>query len=253
MKRTLIPLLLCGLILLSGCGETTTPVSVSSAPAEAFGASTLEAVPVQEAETTTLPEGSVVPETGVQTPQASTPDTDSENATEPSPVNINHDYIDKAVTAAIICDSMDMLPYTPEDSMYLWRAVGYLAGQIGTDGTLVTQSGDHGNITETAALWLAYAMDADFSGELPSVTEEDPLISHEDNGSYLINMLAQGALTLNMTNTRDTAEGDVFTEEAELLRDGESLGTYTVTLVKYTGPMEGGHHFGYSIQDISSK
>lgn len=245
MKKSMISLLLCGLILLSGCGgdESVQSLSVPSASPEAFGTSALETVPVQEAETTTLPDTSGTPETAPDASQV-----EPEETLEPSA-----DYIEQAVTAAIICDAIDMLPYTPEDSMYLWRAVGYLAGQIGIDDTLVTQSGDSGVLSENSARWLAYAMDADFTGTLPEVTEEDPLISMGEDGSYLINMLSQGYLALNMTNNRASQDGDVFTEEAEFFRDEESLGTYTVTLVKYTGGAEGAQYFGYSIQDISPK
>lgn len=136
--------------------------------------------------------------------------------------------------------------------MYLWRCVGYLAGQIGFDGELVTGEQDAGKLSAESVLCLAYAVDGNFSGQLPEVTEEDPLISTADDGSYLINMLEQGNLTLEMTENRLSMTGDSCTEEAQLLRDGESLGTYEVTLVRYTGTSTPGY-FSYSIQSISPK
>lgn len=249
MKTKLLSLILiisC-LFSLTACGSNAqSTAEVASEPAQvpqAFGTSTLEDVPVQEAQTTTLPEAAETSEAPVNVPSA--PDADASSAVQ--------DFTEQAVTAAIICDAMDALPYTPEDPMYIWRAVGYLIGQIGTDADLITMEGDFGHIASESALIFAHAIDADYSGDVPSVTEEDPLISIAEDGGYLINMLSQGDLVLEMTRNRDTAEGDTCTEEAELFQNGESLGVYTVTLSAYTGGNDGGRYFAYSIQDISSK
>lgn len=134
--------------------------------------------------------------------------------------------------------------------MYLWRSVGYLIGQIGTDADIITMEDDFGKVSPEDAAIFAQAMYAGFDGNLPSVTEEDPLISMAEDGSYLINMLDQGALVLEMTTNRIGADTDTVTEEAELFQDGESLGAYTVTLTA-TSPSSPVHsYFAYSITDL---
>lgn len=237
------------LICLAGCG-TTPASSVATVPettGQPFGASAIDTAPVQAAETTTLPETSFAE---AMPPENQIPD-ETQSAEEPAgPEAV--DYTPQAVIAAIICDAVDTLPYAPEDPMYLWRSVGYLAGQIGIDGDLIQQEGDFGKITPETARLFACAIAPDFSGDLPSVSEEDPLISAGDDGSYLINMLDQGELTLEMTENRFSATDGPVTEDAEFFRDGQSLGIYTVTLVPYTG-LEDGALFRYSIQDISPK
>lgn len=239
MKTKLFSLILATSLLfsLTACGNAaqSTAASVPSEAPQTFGDSALETVPVQEAQTTALP----------QQPDSS----EAPAVTEATAA----DFTEQAVTAAIICDAMDALPYTPEDPMYIWRSVGYLIGQIGTEADLITMEGDFGHIAQDSAAVFAYAMDADFSGSLPSVTEEDPLIAVAEDGGYLINMLSHGDLSLTMTRNRYDTAADTCSEEAELFLNGESLGVYTVTLTAYTGGDIGRQYFSYSIQDISPK
>ncbi len=245
MKRNYMALMLVIGLLLSLCACGKTESSVASVPAEtsepqAFGDVSLEDIPALEAQTTSLPEGSAAePADSAQEPAA--------------PPAAAQDFTEAAVIAAIICDGVDMLPYAPEDPMYLWRSVGYCIGQVGTAADLVTMEDVFGKVSPDAALIFAWAMDADFSGEMPSVTEEDPLIAMAEDGGYLINMLSQGNLELQMTENRYNAGGETVIEEAELFRDGESIGTYTVTLTPYTGPAEGAQYFSCSISHISSQ
>ena len=232
MKHRFFIFLLCLLLIigLTCCGEkeSVAEPSVSSAVPEAFGAASIRDIPLEEAQTTALPASDTI---SAEPPQ-----------TLP-------DYTEATVTAAIICDAMDMLPYTQGDDQYLWRAVGYLAGQIGFDEALITREGELGKVSSETAAALAYAVDSSFSGQLPAVTEEDPLISKSEDGGYLINMLDQGQLTLEMTQDRLNASTETFTEEAELFLDNVSLGKYQVELRNYTGPMGG--FFGYSIVSLS--
>ena len=243
MKFRAFPIFLCLALMASlvGCGNETvsaptTETSVSAAP-EAFGDMSLAETPIQEAQTTLLPaDAPAEDESIIEAPQS---------AVE-APAAIQ-DYTAEAVTAAIICDAVDMLEYNPTDDQYLWRCVGYLIGQIGAEGDLITMEGDFGKITAQDAAIFAYAVSSDFDGNIPSVTEEDPLISKSEDGGYFINMLSQGELELNMTENRFSSDDDTFTEEAELLQNGESLGRYTVTLKKYAGDDNGSNYFAYSI------
>lgn len=248
MKRSVLLILMCliCLFLWTGCGNASDP-STASAPSasgtpDAFGETALADTPVQEAATTTLPED--------QTAGSSQPESASVSSEEAS--GAVSDYTEQAVIAAIICAAVDTLPYAPEDSMYLWRGIGYLIGQIGTQADIITQEGEFGHIAAEDAAIFAYAIDADFDGNIPSTSEEDPLIGTAEDGGYLINMLDQGALSLSMTENRLSSDADTVTEEAELFRDGESLGVYTVTLTKYANPDgPGRNYFAYSITDIT--
>lgn len=243
MKYCIRAIILCVVLLciLTGCGKDA--VSSGSEPAssapQAFGVSSLETTPVEEAETTALPADSVLEPVTVQ-----------DSALPESPLQVE-DHTNEAVTAALIACALDHLEFSSTDDQFLWRAVGYLAGQLGTDSDLVSSEGDFGALTQENAKILAYAVNGSFSGELPVVTEEDPLISRTEDGDYLINMLSQGTLELQMTENRYTSQEDTVTEEAELFQDGISLGSYTVTLQKYQGSETGNAYFAYSISDLS--
>lgn len=228
-------LLLLMALFLTGCGQTpaASVVESSSAPPDAFG-SPVESAPVEEAMTTALPAGSALEPVVISVPEA-----------EPE----MQDHTEDAVIAAIVACAVDQLEYSSVDDQYLWRCVGYLAGQIGIDQDLVTAEGDFGHITPETATMLAYAVNGDFSGTLPVVTEEDPLISKTEEGGYLINLLSQGSLELQMTENRHP--GETTTEEAELFQDGNSLGRYTITLTDYRGDEAGAKYFSYSILNVS--
>ncbi len=250
MKFRILSGLLCLILLfsLAGCGNETvsTPESsISETTQEAFGNMSLVDAPIQEAQTTALPGSATEPELTTEKADVSIQDTTAQKTADV------RDFTEQAVTAVIICDALDMLEYTPEDSMYLWRSVGYLIGQIGTDTDLITMEGDFGKVSQEAAPIFAAALNADFDGTMPSVTEEDPLISMAEDGGYLINMLDQGNLVLEMTTNRIGAETDTVTEEATLFQNGESLGTYTVTL-KATAPDSAVHnYFAYCITNLA--
>lgn len=250
MKRRMYSIVLCLALLISiaGCGQNDSSLLPESEPAgtnQTFGASTLETPPVEEAQTTALPaEGNLEPQT---MPDSALPESDPEEPTLPV-----QDNTEAAVTAVIIAHAIDHLDFSPTDDQFLWRAVGYLAGQLGTGSDLVSSDGDFGALTPDHAAILAYAVNGSFSGELPAVTEEDPLISKTEEGSYLVNMLSQGSLELQMTENRYTSSEDTVTEEAELIQDGVSLGTYNVTLQKYSGDEAGNAFFAYSIVGLSS-
>lgn len=239
--KYVISCMLLMVLCFTACGEnqaSSLPESSSPAP-EAFG-TRVDSTPVEEAMTTALPEGSILdaPDGSLLEPEAP-PDSTQEV----------QDYTEKAVIAAIVSCSLDHLEYNASDDQYLWRSVGYLAGQIGVDQNLLTSQGDFGQITPETAAMLAYAVNGDFNGTLPVVTEEDPLISRAENGDYLINLLSQGTLELQMTENRHP--GETVTEEAELFQNGESLGRYSVTLTDYRGDITGGQYFSYSILDVT--
>lgn len=249
MKYRICSLLLCAALLfsLTACGqETAAPLSEaeSTGNPQSFGTSNLEGTPVEEAQTTFLPTDSNLEPVVIQ-------DKDFTADSQLEPTAQIQDHTKDAVTAALIACALDHLEFSPTDDQFLWRAVGYLAGQLGTDSDLVSSEGDFGALTQENAKILAYAVNGSFSGELPVVTEEDPLISRTEDGDYLINMLSQGTLELQMTENRYTSQEDTVTEEAELFQDGINLGSYTVTLQKYQGSETGNAYFAYSILDLS--
>lgn len=246
MKLRILALMLCAAMILSmaacaGEEASSAAPSPSESPA-AFGDASLADVPIQEAETTSLP--------------AEAPDNTSvfpeESLTEPE--TVVQDFTELAVKSVLVCDAVDLLPYNPDgDDMYFWRSIGYLIGEIGPLEGLIGLEDPLGKIQRQDAAIFAHAISATFSGEYPVVTQEDPFIIPGEDDTYLINMLPQEDIEIRMTENRFTAEGNTFTEEAEILRNGESLGTYTVTLTEYTGTDPRGQAiFGYSLVDLEA-
>lgn len=229
-------LLTISLTACSGTQDVSQLDSTGSTVPESFGTVELGSAPVEEAETTSLPaqeESMTVSTAEEETPQIL-------------------DYTEQAVTGVLISMGLDHLEYSNTDDQFLWRAVGYLAGQIGVEQQLMTQEGEMGKITPETAKILAYGVNGNFSGELPVVTEEDPLIAKMEDGNYLVNLLNQAGLELVMTENRFSTEEDLVTESAELLQNGESLGTYEVTLTKYQGGQEGQQYFSYSVVGVTA-
>ncbi len=247
MKLRIWVLLLCASMIISmtACGSKDDISSAAPAPSEApavFGEASLADAPVQEAETTSLPaeapeEASSLPETSQQ---------ESETAVQ--------DFTHLAVKAVLVCDAVDLLPYNPDgDDMYFWRSIGYLIGEMGPLEGLIELEDPLGKIQRQDAAIFAHAISATFDREFPVVTQEDPFIIPGEDDTYLINMLPQEDIELRMTENRFSNQGNTFTEEAELLRNGESLGTYTVTLTEYTGTDPRGQKiFGYSIVSVEA-
>ena len=244
MKSRIPALILCAamMITMTACGGKDNMPSVASAPSQApvaFGDMSLTDMPVPEAETTSLPAEAPV----------SAASSLEESHMEPETV---YDFTEEAVKAVLVCDAVDLLPYNPDgDDMYFWRSIGYLIGEMGPQEGLIDLEEPLGKIRRQDAAIFAHAISATFSGELPVVTQEDPFIMLGDDDTYLINMLPQEDIELRMTENRFSNQGDTITEEAELLRNGESLGTYTVTLTEYTGTDPRGQAiFGFSIVSL---
>lgn len=242
MKSRIPALILCAamMITMTACGGKDNMPSVASAPSEApaaFGDTSLADAPLQEAETTSLP-------AEAPSVSASVEESITETAVQ--------DFTEEVVKAILVCDAVDLLPYNPDgDDMYFWRSIGYLIGEMGPQEGLIDLEEPLGKIQRQDAAIFAHAISATFSGELPVVTQEDPFIMLGDDDTYLINMLPQEDIELRMTENRFSNQGDTITEEAELLRNGESLGTYTVTLTEYTGTDPRGQAiFGFSIVSL---
>lgn len=254
MKYRVWALILCAacLLTMTACGSGEDMISSTAAvPAEApaaFGDASIAQTPVQEAETTSLPDSSFsVPASAEAEP--------SEEASADSEVPAQYmDYTELAVKAILVCDAVDRLPYNPDgDDMYFWRSIGYLIGEMGAQEGLIDMEGPQGKIRKQDAAIFAQAISATFSGEFPVVTLEDPFITPADDDTLLITMHPQEDLEIRMTENRYSAEGDTFVEEAELLQNGETLGLYTVTLTNYTGTDSlGQSFFGYSIVSLEA-
>ena len=156
--------------------------------------------------------------------------------------------VNQAVMAAILC-AQDGLTYDPEDPVYFWRAVGYLVTLRSMDETFTSSGTDGTHLTAENLPIFVQAMFGDYAGDIPSVTEEDPLVSRTEDGNYLIHGPSSISLELSLGEITPAQEG--YTAQAELKNDGENQGVYQVTLVDYTGPEAGQALFRYSLTGIT--
>ena len=156
--------------------------------------------------------------------------------------------VNQSVMAAILCDQ-DGLTYDPEDPVYFWRAVGYLVTLRSMDETFSSSTTEGTLVTQENLGVFVQAMFGDFSGEVPSVTEEDPLVSRAENGGYLIHG-PEVSLELSLGEITPSPNGG-YTAQAELKNNGTNQGIYQVTLVDYTGPEAGKDLFRYSLSGVT--
>lgn len=235
MRSRVIAILLCisCICTMTGCGSRAVSESVeasASAPA-AFGNAP-----------------AVSPELAAQT-QKPVEENDTDSAAEPEGEG-QEDALHQQLAAAILCQQ-DGLNYDPEEPVYFWRAVGYLVGMT-APGALAEETEQLGvyRVTKENIRAFVQAMFADFSGEIPSVTEEDPVVSMGENGDYLIHAPA-ATITLTTLEVTPTADGAIVLTEAG--RDGMLAGTYEIELRDYTGPASGKTEFRYSIAGVEKQ
>jgi hypothetical protein len=205
-QKKLAILLVSGCIaLLSGCGSPLESSEASSANTEpeAFGveiASTIEYAAETTGVTTEEPEEA--------------PESDG-------------DLYELAILAAVRCDYEESLPYDPTDPMYFWRAMGYFIGTIGESDVIADSDGAY-TISEADIPQLAQVLFGDFDGTIPSVTEEDPLVSLGEDGTYVIHLPDLSELNLELSEpvaqedgtflvTGSLSDGTAYTA---VLRDG---------------------------------
>ena len=221
-----IPALLLALFFLfsmTGCGDTAS-VSPSSSETEpqTFG-NTFSDMPSGGAETTAPPS--------------------DESSAEADPAaaaaRTVHDSV--AISAILVCDAVERLPYSADDPMYFWRAIGYLAGLLNADQETVSMTAADVEIYAGALFPLAFASSSDW----PALTEEDPLVSR-DSANYLVHLPDISDLTFDVRDAVPAGDS-AYTAHAEIFRDGESLGQYTVHLTDYSGPNSGHSIFDHSI------
>lgn len=156
--------------------------------------------------------------------------------------------VNQAVMAAILC-AQDGLTYDPEDPVYFWRAVGYLVTLRSMDETFTSSGTDGTHLTAENLPIFVQAMFGEYAGDIPSVTEEDPLVSRTEDGNYLIHGPRSISLELSLGEITPVQEG--YTVQAELKNQGENQGVYQVSLVDYTGPEAGKELFRYSLTGIT--
>lgn len=225
MKHRILLLLLALACVLSlcGCGDRGASV-VSSAPEEpqSFGH-----VPEGPMETT--------PVTGSAGEAA---DPQSSSAAD----SAKEDLTELAIQAVILCQASDQLSYSPDDPLYFWRAIGYLAGLIG-DGSAVISEED-----VAAYAGALFPLTLADSSQWPSLTEEDPLVTMEGSG-YSVHLPELGELELSLEDPLGESSTSV---QAELYQNGASLGTFSVSLGAYSGPDSGREKFDHSILGLES-
>lgn len=156
--------------------------------------------------------------------------------------------VSQSVMAAILC-AQDGLTYDPEDPVYFWRAVGYLVTLRSMDGSLTGSSAEGTCVTQENLSIFVQEMFGNYAGEIPSVTEEDPLVSRTENGDYLIHGPSSISLELSLGEITPTQDG--YTAQAELKNDGVNPGVFQITMVDYTGPEAGAQLFRYSLTGVT--
>lgn len=149
------------------------------------------------------------------------------------------DAVSSAVTAAILC-SRDGLTYDPEDPVYFWRAVGYLISICAQDDSVT--------VPPEEVTLAAQAMFANYSGEIPSVTEEDPLVTRTEDGDYFIHA---PSLSLDLSLGEIIPTQDGYTVRAELKNGGTAQDVFQINMVDYTGPETGTQLFRYSLTGVT--
>lgn len=224
------------LTLLTGCGGGDPSVSsaaVETSP-EAFG-TTVEST-TQEESVITITEEAEAPS---DAPEAA--DTELHSAEAPLSVT-PRDISEQALFAVAYCDEVDQLSYDAEDPLYFWRAVGYLAGIAAEDMGLPMNDG-FVTLTEEDVLLFGHALFADYSGEFPVVTEEDPLVSRGENNTYMVHVFDVSDLTTVVSYAEDGSSCSI----SMTLRGQPVEKTLTVTTVPYTGSDAGAAWFPRSI------
>ena len=227
MKNRAIAMLLClsCMMALSACGEEAqvSEMSASETP-QTFGNAPVESPEMAQ----TVPEE----------------DSSGWRVT----AKAEYSAVNQSVMAAILC-AQDGLTYDPEDPVYFWRAVGYLITLRSMDETFTSSEMDGTRVTSENLPIFVQAMFGGYAGDIPSVTEEDPLVSRTEDGGYLIHgpnvslEMALGEITPNQNGG--------YTAQAELKNQGENQGVYQVTLVDYTGPEAGKELFHYSLTGVT--
>lgn len=210
MKYRSIALLLVLLLALTACGTGNT-ASAGAEPdqePETFGAEAVDSAPAPMAETTSAPE--------------------PESAVEASATTENLD--DQVLLCLLLTDCVDGMGYDPLSSGCFWRAVGYLMAQGG--GT--AQDGQV-SMTEAELEPLVTALFGPYEDQYPALTEEDPLVASEYvDGEMVYSVALQELPEYTVTQSQPEPQEDgTYRCQAELLKDGEILGTYTVTLADY--------------------
>lgn len=238
MKYRYLALLLSLLLALSACGAQTASVSAEPSPEpETFGAAEIGSAPEQAAGTTALPapgapEATPQPETGAFT----------EGSTETGNLD------EQALLSAILSEYEDGYPYDPLSAGYFWRAVGYLAGHGGG-----TDEDGQVTLTEEQLDALVNALFGPYEDQYPSLSEEDPFVSEKYvDGQYVYTVTAMEPFAYTVDQSEpEPQENGTYRCRVELMRDGEIVTAYTVTLTDYPEGASG--DFNYCITGLEAE
>lgn len=229
MKRRFLEffLVLWVVILCSGCsGENIRSKAESSAEPEAFG----------------------ITETTPRMAQT----VEDPSAAEAEPEQSEAGSITEQQALAAILSSRDGLDYDPEDPVCFWRTVGYLVGLCSNiervRDVITIQADGSVYVSQENINIFIHAVFGNYTGEIPAVTEEDPLITLAEDGGYIVQVLSAGA---ELQELQLQGENGVCTAEAELLLQDGSGDRYQISLSDYTGPEQGRGIFAYSISGVT--
>lgn len=229
-KILLLPL--AALVLcLTACGGGDSTSSPAETPA-AFGASALEDAPRELADTVPASEAP-----GQNAPAGSVLEAQSAD-----PI----DMTEQAVACALAAELLDGFTYDPGDSGYFWRALGYLIG-LGGDPAHPVRDG-RVTLPEQALAPYVTALFGPYTGQYPSLGEENPLVSQE-GGMYTVTASALPDHSLTMTEPEPQGDG-TYRCHAEFSGDS-GAGSYTVTLTDAPQGSGGSSRFPYCITGIS--
>lgn len=235
----LLALTLC--ITAAGCAEQAASSAPTEHPtAQSFGEAFDAAVPEAA-----VPETSTVP----AEEQASAPETAPiEEAEIPVEVEVDDEAAEQTlsnmIAAAALCSVVDQMSYMPDDPIYFWRAIGYFVALSAEDHREITIEDGFAVISAADLAPYVSAMFPNYSGEYPSVTEEDPLISTDGADTYYVNLYPVEGVYAELDRVQ-IYRGDQYCVDA-VLSDGS---TWFAILNDYDGPVNGA--FRYSLAEIS--
>lgn len=226
MKRIKIHwLALAALILLSGCGGA--PEAASSAASttepETFGI-TSAAEMTQAASAADQP-----------APDQTQAQVTEEDTTVQAPDSVpSVDLTQAAIKAAACAVYFDGIDYQPMDPVYFWRAVCYLAGEVGTSDPAITEEDGFLVVAAEDLPRFVERLFGPYTEQYPSLGEENPFARWEVRDGaefYVITRRDLDNLSVEQGEPERTESGTIL-REVVLLEDGTEVMRFQAELTE---------------------